>query len=410
MSSPPPVPATPSPEPPQRGSTKSAGSVVDEGKGRVFPCGGCGADLTFHIGQQKLKCPFCSHEQDIEIAPDKAIVEQDFESMIERLQELRQKKAEAAEKKRQQQADGEPVAEEDEANQLHEIRCGSCGGTVEFVGSLTSSECPYCATPLQRENVHDALDRIPVDGVMPFLIDHNVAKKNLAEWVRSRWFAPNEFRKRGVNGKFSGVYLPYWTFDSMTFTRYTGQRGEHYYVEVRDGDKTRRERRTNWYPASGAFQRFFDDVLVTAVTGLPKDLMQELEPWPLEKCVPFNQQMLAGKLARTYETNLPDGFSDARQRIDTALQADVKSRIGGDEQRITSINTNHSAVTFKHLLLPVWLLAYRYHEKAYQVMINAATGEVQGERPWSWVKITLAVLLGILVAIGIFLIVRSQQQ
>jgi hypothetical protein len=93
--------------------------------------------------------------------------------------------------------------------------------------------------------------------------------------------------------------------------------------------------------------------------------------------------------------------------MEAALEVDVRQRIGGDEQRITSMHPAFSAITFKHLLLPVWLLAYRYHEKVYQVMINAATGEVQGERPWSWVKITFAVLLGVIAAVGLFLVVRK---
>ena len=255
--------------------------------------------------------------------------------------------------------------------------------------------------------MHDADHRVPVDGVLPFLIDKKQAQTNLGEWVQSRWFAPNEFRRRGADGKFSGVYMPYWTYDSMTFTRYSGQRGEHYYVTVGTGKNKRQERRTRWYPASGSFQRFFDDVLVLAAKGLNRKFMLALEPWPLGKCVPFNQEMLAGYLARTYEIELDGGFREAKGRVESALESDVRSRIGGDTQRVHSIRTNYSAISFKHLLLPVWLLAYRYNEKIYQVMINAGTGEVQGERPYSWVKITLTVLAGLAVAAGIFFLVKS---
>ncbi len=376
-----------------QGSTAEAGCSIDEGKGRTFPCEGCGADLKFHIGQQQLQCPFCGFEKQIEFGEDEAVVEQDFHAMLDRLQELRAQKQE-------NDAD-EGVVD------ASEIRCDSCGGTTVFVGPLTSSECPYCASPLQLNDVHDAKHRVPVDGVLPFLIDKKQAQTNLAEWVRSRWFAPNEFRRRGADGKFSGVYMPYWTYDSMTFTRYSGQRGEHYYVTVGTGKNKRQERRTRWYPASGSFQRFFDDVMVLAAKGLNRKFMLALEPWPLGKCVPFNQEMLAGYLARTYEIELDSGFREAKGRIEDKLDGDVRSRIGGDVQRVHSIRTNYSAISFKHLLLPVWLLAYRYNEKVYQVMINAGTGEVQGERPYSWVKITLTVLAGVAVAVGVFFLVKS---
>jgi len=369
-------------------STQSAGQSVDEGKGRIFPCEGCGADLKFHVGQQQLKCPFCGFEKKIELGEDSRIEEQDFHAILGQLQELKEKGREAAEGQ-------------------HEVRCAACGATVVFVGSLTSSECPYCASPIQRDDVHKATYRIPVDGVLPFLIEKDRAQQNLSDWVQSRWFAPNAFRKRGVEGHFNGVYLPYWTFDSMTFTRYTGQRGKHYYTTVGTGKNRRRVRRTRWYPASGQFQRFFDDVLVLATRGMRRDLMQELEPWPLRKCLPFRQELLAGFLARTYEVQLDAGFHEAKNRIDQALAYDVRRRIGGDEQRVHSINTRYDAITFKHLLLPAWLLSYRYQDKLYQVMINAGTGEVQGERPYSWIKITAAVLAGIAVVATVFLLFQS---
>jgi hypothetical protein len=227
--------------------------------------------------------------------------------------------------------------------------------------------------------------------------------------VQSRWFAPNEFRRRGAKGKFNGVYLPYWTFDTLTFNVYKGQRGENYTVTVGTGKNRRTETRTRWYPASGRFQRFFDDVLVVASEGLPRDYIIALEPWPLAQCVPFSQQFLAGHLARTYDVELDEGFLEGKRRIDEAIRADVRRRIGGDKQRIHSVDSRYDAITFKHLLLPVWLLTYRFHDKPYRVFVNAVTGEVQGERPYSWVKILLTVLGGLAVAGTIAAIFASQQ-
>lgn len=363
------------------GRSDIAGQATDEGKGRIFPCDSCGADMLFHIGQQQLQCPFCGHLKQIVIDEQAEIREQDFHAMLERLQTL--------------EAKGVDLQIPDQS----EVRCESCGGTVLFSGTLTSSECPYCGSPIQLNKVHSATQRIPVDAVLPFLVDHQQATQRLREWVESRWFAPNEFRRRGVEGKFNGIYLPYWTFDSLTFTAYTGQRGENYTVTVGSGKNQRTETRTRWYPASGRFQRFFDDVLVVASQGLPEKYLLELEPWPLAKCLPFTQQVLAGYMARTYDVELPDGFRIGKQRIDDALLSDVRRRIGGDKQRVDSVKSRYDEVTYKHLLLPVWMLAYRYSEKPYQVFINAATGEVQGERPYSVIKIVLTVL-GVIGLIG----------
>ena len=108
--------------------------------------------------------------------------------------------------------------------------------------------------------------------------------------------------------------------------------------------------------------------------------------------------MLAGHLARTYDIELDECFHEAKSRIDDTIQTDVRQRIGGDTQRVQSVNSRYEAITYKHLLLPVWLLAYKYSDKTYQVFINAATGEVQGERPYSVWKIAFAVITGLTVA------------
>ena len=358
-------------------SPKSAqpGESVDDGKGRIFPCEQCGADLEFSIGQQDLKCPYCGHEKLIELAADADIAEQDFHAILVKVREWREKSS-----------------GQDQSGQS-EVRCVGCGGNVVFVGSLTSSECPYCGSPIQLDKVHDSPKRIPVHGVLPFQIEKEKARQNLTAWVRSRWFAPSEFALRGVDGRFNGVYLPFWTFDSLTFSRYWGERGDHYYVTVTENNQSKQERRTRWSPASGSHQRFFDDVLILGAKGLRRDMMDALEPWPVENLQPFSQELLAGFLARTYEVELDEGFPIAKQIMDSGIAADVRGLIGGDEQRVSEIKSRHDAITFKHLLLPVWLLAYRYHDKSYQIFINAVTGEVQGERPYSFWKIFLTILL-----------------
>lgn len=376
-------------------STGSVGQTFDSGQGRIFPCDSCGADLEFHIGDQVLACQFCGHVKQIEFDADAEVCEQDYESMLERLRTWRQ----TAAQKKLDSGDAEHAGDSTTRN---ELRCDSCGGNVEFVGTLTSTHCPYCGSPVQLENAHKCEEhRIPVDGILPFQIEKDHAKRNLAQWVNSRWFAPNRFRRQGADGNFNGVYLSYFTFDSMTFTAYAGQRGEYYYVTVGSGKNRRRERRTRWYPASGKFQRFFDDILVLANTGLNRPFMLALEPWPLLKVVPFNQQMLSGFLARTYDIELDPCFHEAKERADSAIYEETRQRIGGDTQRVTSVDSHYEAITYKHLLLPVWLLAYQYGDKTFQVFINAASGEVQGERPYSAWKIAFAVLLGIAAVGGI---------
>jgi predicted RNA-binding Zn-ribbon protein involved in translation (DUF1610 family) len=354
--------------------------AADAAAGRNFPCDRCGADLAFLIGVQKLKCPYCGGEKDLSSQAG-VVSEQDLVRTLERLGERRAQTAPAL---------GE-----------HEVRCDSCGANVVFNGTLTATSCAYCGSPIQRQGVHEAKsDRLPVDAVLTFAVEAGTAKAKLAAWVGSRWFAPGEFKTRGAQGKLEGVYVPYFSFDAMTATHYYGRRGEHYEVRVGSGKDERTERRTRWDEVSGFIQHFFDDVLVAGARSLPAKLLTALEPWPLARCRPFTPEILAGSFAHTYDVELGEAFKLGKARIERALETQVKEDIGGDEQRISEMTTQYSALSYKHLLLPVWLLAYRYGDKSYRVAVNACTAEVQGERPYSAVKIALAVLGG-LVVLGI---------
>ncbi len=363
-----------------------------KGTARYFPCESCGADLEFSIGQQSLVCPYCGHEKALSLDEDARVEEQD---LLATLETLRNRRMEGA----RQRGSGEEA--------VKELRCEDCGANVRFVGTLTSQHCAYCGSPIQVEGAHEAAEGIPVDGVLPFQIEERGAKEGLKAWLKSRWFLPNDLKKSGIESKFNAVYLPYWTFDAMTANRYRGERGEHYWVTVGSGKNRKQVRKTRWYPASGRFQRFFDDVLVVASRGLPEKIIDRLEPWPLESVIPWNPEALAGKFSRTYDIELDRGFGTGKSKIEREIERDVRSRIGGDVQRVHSIDTNYGALRYKQLLLPLYLLAYRYRKKSYQIVVNAATGEVQGQRPWSIIKIALLALLIIVIVGGIWYLTRQ---
>jgi len=157
-------------------------------------------------------------------------------------------------------------------------------------------------------------------------------------------------------------------------------------------------RKTRWYPASGSVARRFDDVLVIASTSLPTQLGDGLEPWDLTALQSYSPDYLAGMQAEGYTVDLVDGHQVGRGKMERVIYNDVRQDIGGDEQRIDSIDSDYRAETFKHVLLPVWMAAYKYSGKSYRFLVNGQTGEVQGERPWSVWKIALAVIAALIVA------------
>ena len=365
-----------------------------ESQQNEFPCSRCGAKLHFLPGTTHLKCPYCTTENEIpaagEIAgPDGApatmpvIEELDFRAQLD--------EREAA----------SPTVER------VELTCQSCNAHVQMPDNVTSMKCPYCSTPIVATG--KSVKVLKPRSLLPFGIDDKKAREVLRSWLAGRWFAPSGLKSSArVDAGVKGVYVPYWTYDSRVTTGYTGQRGEHYYVTVRNGNQTRQERRTRWYPASGTVRNTFDDVLVAATGSIASERLYELEPWDLNALVSYQDQFLSGFSSETYSVSLNDGFVVAKQRMEPEIDSTIRRDIGGDEQRISGKRSSYEGITFKHILLPVWLLAYRFNGKAFQITVNARTGEVHGDRPYSALKIAMAVVAGLIV-LGIIIAIASQR-
>ncbi len=356
-----------------------------------WPCESCGADLRFAPGATELKCGHCGHVQAIPDAPEatrtRALGELDLNAALQ---------------------DNLPAAQMEEPRATP---CPSCGAVVEFAGAAHATKCPFCATPVViGTGTHR---QIKPQALVPFQLAEGQARDAMVKWLGSLWFAPGglvEYTRKGR--ALSGIYTPYWTFDALTRSRYTGQRGTYYYetrtvtVNVNGKSERRQEqvRKTRWTRASGWVSRAFDDVLVLASTSLPQGYTQALEPWDLSALKPYSPDFLAGFTAEGYTVALPDGHVRGREIMAAQIRQDVMRDIGGDEQRIDQVNTDHSSETFKHILLPVWMAAYKYDGRTFRFVVNGQTGRVQGERPWSKWKIAFAVVVvAVLVAGGAYL-------
>ncbi len=358
---------------------------------RTYPCSQCGGELEFAIREQKLKCPNCGNLQDIIEDAGRVVEEQDFRGAIAAIH--------SGALARTSEFLG-PDAEK-------EIVCQNCGGHTTFRGSLTAVRCPYCATPIQRDDIQNAPSRLAVDGLLPFKVDDDTAEAAIQKWINSRWFAPNEFKKYSTTGSFTSIYAAYFTYDASTTTDYRGQRGDNYTVTVGSGENRHTEVRTRWSFRSGTVRNSFDDIPVLANTGFETKHVRGLEPWPTQQALPFSAEYIAGHLCRTYDLDVEQSFGSAKQRIESEVRDTVRRDIGGDQQRISSMSVRYDSLTFKHLLLPIWLLTVIYQQKPFQVFINGVTGEVHGQRPYSVVKITIAVVVALIIAAVIFVLYQS---
>ncbi len=361
---------------------------------KSIACEQCAAELKFAPGVSQLKCPYCDHEMRIEIDQAelrKAHEEQDFHAAVSAL------------------LDEHSV----DTVEVHTVKCGTCAAETTLDPNIDADECPYCGSSIQRGG--EATRKvIAPQGLLPFKVERATARGQFKEWIKSRWFAPNKLKEYSrIDTKLQGVYVPHWTYDSDTVTDYTGQRGEHYwvtehYTDSQGKSQTRRVRKTRWYYASGRVFNSFDDLLVLASESLPRKYAEKLEPWDLEGLMPYQEEFLSGFKAENYSIDLATGFQTAREMMEPTINRTIRRDIGGDEQRISSKDVQYNTITFKHVLLPVWVSAFRYNNKVFRFLVNARTGEVQGERPWSWAKITLAVLVGIALIAGIVFLAQQK--
>ncbi len=288
-----------------------------------------------------------------------------------------------------------------------QVECATCGAAVVFEPPDVAGQCPFCTSKIVAQP-RSADPLIAPQGLLPFGVPKGPAVESLRSWLKSRWFAPNDLKRVANPERLEGIYLPFWTYDAEADTAYRGERGEHYWVQEtytvmvdgRPQQQTRQVRKTRWYPASGQVHDSFDDILVPASKAIVSKRLDDLEPWGLEKVEPYNPSYLAGFKAQRYQVKLEEGLQVARGRMEAVIEGTVRGDIGGDEQRVDAMDVRLSDVTFKHLLLPVWLGAYKFQEKVYQIAVNARTGEVSGERPYSAAKIALLVI-GILLLVAL---------
>ncbi|MCH2207530.1 MAG: hypothetical protein MK132_16865 [Lentisphaerales bacterium] len=350
---------------------------------KQFPCNSCGASLIFTPGQMSLTCPYCDTKNEIEVS-DAPVEEQDFELTLAELE------------------NNPPQGSTVEVN---EVKCDACGAEFAISSDTQAGECAYCATPFVTEPHCETI--LKPQALLPFHIDRKQGKERFKSWVSGLWFAPNKLAEYArTSEKLQGIYLAHWTYDSDTSTNYMGSRGEHYYVTEHYTDsegksRTRRKRKTRWYPCTGRVYNKFDDILVVANDSLPRKYTELLEPWDLKNLVSYSDEYLSGFQSERYSVGLKSGFQLAKKQVDPVIRDTIKQHIGGDEQRIHNKYSSWQDVSYKHILLPVWVTSYRFKEKVYRIVINARTGEVQGERPYSVIKITLAVLTVIAVISGI---------
>jgi len=359
----------------------------------TLQCSSCGATLQFAPGTHHLTCQYCGAKNEIKEEAAGPVVPVAYQAFVAGM-------------------NGGSAAQT-----ARVVCCKNCGASTTLPPEVNSDNCVFCASPLVLSDAQNKTIVRP-HYILPFIVPQNKALEDFRAWLKRLWWAPSDLNKMvsGNAQQFKGIYIPHWSYDAATISDYAGARGDYYYVtetyteQDDDGNtvtRTREVRHTRWTPVSGTVGYDFFDVLVSASNSLPQDVANRLEPWKLEALVNYNEQYVSGFRSELFQISPENGLETAKRRMGPIIRETICADIGGDEQTIDGIQTQYNNLGLKYIMLPAWISAYKYNNKVYHFTVNACTGEVVGERPYSAVKIALAVIAAIVVLIALIMMFKK---
>ena len=345
------------------------------------PCAACGAQAEWTPARQALVCAFCGTVAPFSLGAGGEIVELD---LVTALREL-------------------PEESRGWAAETRSVQCQSCKAVTVFDPSRVGQHCDFCGSPTLLP--YDEI-RAPIrpHSLLPFKVPESAVREQIRRWYASKWLAPNRLRTRALVDRVHGVYIPYWTFDAHAVCPWTAEAGHYYYrtetyTDNQGRRQTRHVRHVRWEPASGEVQHFFDDEPVPGTHGLSAHLLRQIEPFPTSELVPYDTAFLSGFVVEHYQVVLFEAAERSQAQMRQQLYDMSARQIPGDTYRNLVISPVYSSQTFKHVLVPVWLLIYTYANKPWQVVVNGYTGAMAGDYPKSPWKIALLVIAALIVVV-----------
>ena len=342
------------------------------------PC--CGGAVQFDSGTQKLKCPYCDTEFDVDA--------------------LKQSEEAKGEDNVNWQANDNEW-QQGEQDGMSVYTCNSCGGEIVCDSTTAATSCPYCGNPVVMTGKLSGVLR--PDIIIPFKLDKKAAKKALEKHVRSNKFIPKVFQDKNHIDEIKGIYVPHWLFscDSRADGQFEAECIRHW------SDSNYRYTERTHFNVSTSGNMHFSDIPVDGSKKMDDDLMESIEPFNLSDGVDFNTAYLAGYLADKYDVGLEESIPRANERIrQSAADALAKTITGYDTVTARDIQLYIANGQYKYALYPVWLLNTTWKGEKFTFAMNGQTGKFVGDLPldkgkfWRYVSLLGvgigAVLYGIL--------------
>lgn len=333
-------------------------------------CSACGANMKFDPDSQTLYCEHCDSRQ--KFGEGTTAEEQDIRFAM---------------------SSGN-VWDREETSVF---RCENCGAEVVLNKNETAKTCPFCGTSHVQKA--EELSGLKPNAVLPFLFGAKQAIDYAKAWAKRKFYAPRKFKKSLSADKVNGVYMPCFTFDSCTSSVYHARLGERHTRVVGSGKNRRVETYTVYFNVSGTYSWQFDDVLISAGSKINQKNVDALSPYDTNLSKTYEEEYLLGFMAYHYDKDLQSCWDSAKNVMDASLKRQILSGYRYDVVDYFNISTTHQNVTYKYVMLPVYVSNFKYNKKLYNFYVNGTTGKVAGKTPVSPWKVLLTVL-GVCAVIG----------
>lgn len=342
----------------------------------IIKCPSCGSNMVFDPDSQMLYCEHCGRKESF--ASDLTANEIDIQKGFE---------------------EGDKWNEKDATV----FRCDNCGAKVVLNKGETAKTCPFCGTAHVEKS--DELPGLKPNGVLPFAFGIDKALEFTKTWVKKRIFAPKKFKKNINTENVHGVYTPCFTFDTKTTSSYWGRIGRRHTRVVGSGDNRHTETYIVWQYVKGTYYENFDDVLITAGSKFDQHKLDRTAPYDTNGSKEYQKNYLLGYMAYHYDRDLKCCWGDAKNRIDEKIKAHILRKYSYDVIDYFNVSTMHEMVTYKYVLLPVYVGNFNYRKKLFNFFVNGTNGKVFGKTPLSPWRILFAVFLGIAIVGAVILTV-----
>lgn len=323
-----------------------------------YKCPCCGGAIEFDSGLQKMKCPYC-----------------DTEFEVEALKDLREQTGMEFEDEMSYESSGSQwTMGQEEGVRIYV--CHSCGGEILADETTGATHCPYCDNPVVMKEQFAGM--LKPDLVIPFKLDKKAAKEAFFRHLKGKKLLPKAFKDENHIEEIKGVYVPFWLFDADANAniRYRTTRVHSY----RRGDYIHTN--TDHFAVIREGTVGFERIPVDGSSKMADDLMESLEPFRFEDAVDFETAYLAGYLADRYDVSAEESVERANSRIKKSTEETFRRTVVGYASVVpenTCIRLQNGSS--KYALYPVWILNTTWNGEKYTFAMNGQTGKFVGNLP-----------------------------